>query len=215
MLLTLLACGEPDPFADTSCSHHWPVDIAGAEWRYTPVADGEYGAEGWRTVRTAGEQEWQSGAAFLLEFSAELDFETVDSYRINGREAWTCDADGSWFLGREQSTDWVDGDSEGTDSYALILDEPVLLVPSAPTPGDSWDGEAQASVDLGTTGQLEGAWQVSSSVSDEGVHEDAATIRIDRAVTFQSQTDTYALWFGDGVGETLDEGRWELLDLTW
>ncbi len=215
MLLTLLACGDPEPFAATTCSHHWPADIAGAEWRYAAAADGEYGPEGWRTVRTSGSQEWESATAFMVEFSAELDYETVESYAISGREAWVCDEDGSWFLGREQSTEWVDGDEDGSDSYTLLLAEPVLIVPSEPAVGDAWEDEVDATVDLGATGSMEGPWQVASQITEDGLHGEHPTLRIERAETFQNQTETFGTWFGDGLGVTHDEGRWELLELVW
>lgn len=215
MILAFLACGEPDPFADTACSRYWPADVPGAEWRFSAVEDGEYGPEGWRTVRTAGAREWQDTTAFVTEFVAELDFETVDSYRISGTEAWACDAEGSWFLGRDQSTEWVDGDQEGTDTFTLVLEEPILLVPTSPVPGDAWESEVQAHADLGTTGELDGSWHVASSVNDEGAHDGTPTVRIERAETFQSSTETTSAWYGEGLGPTLDEGRWELVELTW
>lgn len=200
-LLLLAACGEPDPFADTVCSHIWPVDVPGAEWHYLPDTDSEFGPDATRVVKTAGQGDWNGTTVWLTEASSELDYETVDSYRQSVTEAWICDADGTWLLGREQETTSVDGDREDTSSLRIDLAEPVLYV--GITLDETWSHEVDATAQSGSN-SLEGTW--TEAVEPQG---DALV----RTQQFEGQEpDITTEHWQDGVGLTLDEGRWQLAD---
>lgn len=201
MLLLLAACGAPDPYADTVCSHSWPVDIVGAEWRYEPDADSEFGPDAHRTVRAVGSGDWNDQPAWLVETTAELDYETVDSYRLEIVQAWACDDEGTWLLGRDQQAIATDEDGSDTSSLRIELAEPVLYVGADLS--QEWSHEVDATA-IANGNTLEGTWTETVRVSG-GV--------LERTEQFSGQEpeNTSEHWT-DGVGLTRDEGRWQLVE---
>ena len=201
VVLALVGCGEPDPFADTVCSHVWPVDVAGAEWRYVPDADSEYGPDASRVVKTSGSGEVDGVTTWTTSTVAELDYDTVDSYRQQIVEHWICDAEGTWLLAREQETTATDDDREDVSTLSITLAEPVLYM--GLTPDEAWSHEVDATVQSGSN-QLDGAWLEQVEVVD------GALVRTQQ---FEGQEpDVTTEHWEDGVGLTRDEGRWLLAD---
>lgn len=213
--LLMVGCADPDPFADTACSLYAPVDVVGWTRSYDPVSGGDFGSEGWRTVTTVGPEDFDGSSALMVEDSFEADYETTDVYRIDFRYAYTCDEQGTWLRGFTMHRHDEDGDQSYDSDSSLVLEQPLLWMPTQPT--GSWEGSVAGVYTLdGQSYDVD--WVLESthletddldlgSVGIEGAH------RVERRMGTQDSMSESIEWYAERDGEVLREEQWEFREL--
>lgn len=205
----LIGCADPDPFADTLCSLYAPFDVQGWTRSYEPVAGGDFGEEGWRTVTTVGPEDFEGSSAFLVEDSFEADYPTTDVYRIDFRMAFVCDEQGTWLRGWTGHRHDEDGDQVFDQDSSLVLDQPLLWMPGQPS--GSWSDTVSGVYTLdGQSYDVE--WVHEAERLEEGSVDTAGGsfegLRIERRMgTQDSMTETLE-WWTEREGEVLREEQW-------
>ncbi len=214
-VLGLGGCADPDPFADTVCSPHAPVDVDGWTRSYEPVAGGEFGEAGWRNTSTLGPEDFEGASAFAVSDEFEADYPTTDVYRISFRYFYTCDEQGTWLRGFTMSRHDEDGDQAFDQDSSLVLEQALMWSPSDDRA--SWDGSSPGVYTLG--GQsYDVEWTVQADLLEEGPLElDSGTYegarRLERRMGTEDSMSESVEWSAPGAGELLRENEWTLREL--